>query len=214
MTEASRLAVEAAVRIDTHTVVTCTMAMTVVTRQSDIDVTMAIALARALWTSVLTQTVIHVKLDQVHLHRQTAARWYLTHHAHRDPAPCPRRAITLSPLAARARKHRSPQLLRRQPQVPPSDQAHRTRADHQRLLGLTTRRNLNDAVPWLRVTPGFKLPMLKRNRMAQPESQFFESTASTAVLSLTRLSNRLQQLPCQRPRLQRRRQSCTRRITL
>jgi hypothetical protein len=96
----------------------------------------------------------------VHLHRLVTARWYLMPHARRDPSPCPRRAITPSPLAAHAHRHRSVQSSRRQPQVPISDQAHRTRADHQLLRHSTTRRSLTDVVQSLIVTPRFKLPML------------------------------------------------------
>ena len=145
VTAASRHAAEAAVMND-HPMVTHAMDMMVVTKLSDIGVTTTPAIARALKVNVLANTVILVRNDQVHLHRLVSARWHLMPHVHRDPAPCPRRAITPSPLAAHAHRHRSVQSSRRQPQVPISDQAHRTRADHQLLLHSTTRRSLTDVV--------------------------------------------------------------------
>jgi hypothetical protein len=145
VTAASRHAAEAAVMND-HLMVTHAMDMMAVIRQDVIGLTITTAIARAMTVNVLANTVIHVRNDQVHLHRLVKARWYLTPHARRDPAPCPRRAITPSPLAAHAHRHRSVQSSRRQPQVPISDQAHRTRADHQLLLHSTTRRSLTDVV--------------------------------------------------------------------
>ena len=145
VTAASRHAAEAAVMND-HLMVTHAMDMMAVTRQDDIGLTITTAIARALTVNVLANPVIHVRNDQVHLHRLVTARWYLTPHARRDPAPCPRRAITPSPLAAHAHRHRSVQSSRRQPQVPISDQTHHTRADHQLLLHSTTRRSLTDVV--------------------------------------------------------------------
>jgi hypothetical protein len=104
MTAASRHEVEAAVMND-HPMVTHAMDM-VVTKLSDIGVTTTPAIARASKVNVLASTVILVRNDQVHLHRLVTARWYLMSHAQRDPAPCPRRDITPSPLAAHAHRHR------------------------------------------------------------------------------------------------------------
>jgi len=170
VTAASRHAAEAAVKND-HLMVTHAMDMTVVTRRSDIGLTITTAIAHALKVNVLANTAILVRNDQVHLHRLVPARRYLTPHARRDPAPCPRRAITPSPLEAHARRHRSVQSSRRQPQVPISDQARRTRADHQLLLHSPTRRSLIDVVQSLKVTPRFKLPMLEITKMDRPECQ-------------------------------------------
>jgi hypothetical protein len=188
VTAASRHAAEAAVMND-HLMVTHAMDMTVVTRRSDIGLTITTAIAHALKVNVLANTVILVRNDQVHLHRLVPARWYLTPHARRDPAPCPRRAITPSPLEAHARRHRSVQSSRRQPQVPISDQAHRTRADHQLLRHSTTRRSLTDVVQSLIVTPRFKSPMLILTKMAQPEFQLY---MSLAVAQLIRKPTRCQ----------------------
>lgn len=181
VTAASRHAAEAAVMND-HLMVTHAMDMTVVTRQSDIGIMITTTIARALKVNVLANTVILVRNDQVHLHRLVPARWHLMPHAHRDPAPCPRRAITPSPLAAHAHRHRSEQSSRRQPQVPISDQAHRTRADHQLLRHSTTRRSLTDVVQSLIVTPRFKSPMLILTKMARPEFQLYVSLAAAQLM--------------------------------
>ena len=73
VTTASRLAVEAAVMNDHH-MVTHAIDMMVVTRQSDIGVTITTAIARVLKVNILTNKVILVRNDQVHLHRLATAR--------------------------------------------------------------------------------------------------------------------------------------------
>jgi hypothetical protein len=73
MTAATRLAVEAAVRIDTE--VTYAMAEVIVTEQIAIVVPTVSATARALTTRVHSMKVVHVQIVQVHLRRLTAARW-------------------------------------------------------------------------------------------------------------------------------------------
>ena len=57
-----------------HLMVTHAMDMTVVTRQSDIGLTITTAIARALKVNVLANTAILVRNDQVHLHRLVPAR--------------------------------------------------------------------------------------------------------------------------------------------
>ena len=73
VTTASRLAVEAAVMNDHH-MVTHAIDMMVVTKQSDIGVTITTAIARVLKVNILTNKVILVRNDQVHLHRLATAR--------------------------------------------------------------------------------------------------------------------------------------------
>jgi hypothetical protein len=73
VTTASRLAVEAAVMNDHH-MVTHAIDMMVVTGQNDIGVTITTAIARVLRVSILTNKVILVRNDQVHLHRLATAR--------------------------------------------------------------------------------------------------------------------------------------------
>jgi hypothetical protein len=75
MTAATRLAVEAAVRIDTNYEVTYAMAEMIVTEQIAIVVPTVSATARALTTRVPSMKVVHVQIVQVHLRRLTAARW-------------------------------------------------------------------------------------------------------------------------------------------
>jgi hypothetical protein len=181
VTAASRHAAEAAVMND-HLMVTHAMDMIAVTRQDDINLTITTAIARALTVNVLANTVILVRNGQVHLRQLVPARWHLMPHAHRDPAPCPRRAITPSPLEAHARRHRSVQSSRRQPQVPISDRAHHTRADHQLLRHSTTRRSLTDVVQSLIVTPRFRSPMLILTKMARPEFQLYVSLAAAQLM--------------------------------
>jgi hypothetical protein len=73
VTTASRLAVEAAVMNDHH-MVTHAIDMMVVTGQNDIGVTITTAIARVLKVNILTNKVILVRNDQVHLHRLATAR--------------------------------------------------------------------------------------------------------------------------------------------